>query len=1075
MALSAVDGGASRRSAAAGRRLCLAGAALGALGLLGWITGATRLTAVLPGQPPMMPNTALALLLIGAAGALRRSRQAGRGRRALSMLAAGVVLTISVGTLAEYLLTVDLHIDQRLLFSDAGPYPGRPSPPTAMALTLLGAALFFFDARPSARVRPSEWLALSAGLIALTAAVGQVFGAGPLYRLEHAPVIGVAVPTAVSLLLTSLGLLFERPDSGVMRVATSRGPGGVLLRRLAAAAIIGPVLLGVILTQVLAVLGIQEFALVYATLAVAATVVGLCLLTFTAVPLNRMHELLESSRARTQALIDQAADGIFVADADGRYTDINDAGCRMLGYTRDELVGKTIADLVDPEYVERLSHHKERLSAGDTDVGEWMLRRKDGIYLPVEVSARILPDRRWQAFVRDISERKRAQDEIRQSMERFDLALRGADLGAYDWNVTTGEVVFNARWAEMRGARLAEIRPHVDTWLAGVHPDDLPRVQRVLADYFQGLTPEYETEHRVATRAGDWIWILDRGRIFARDAHGRPTRMVGTELDVTGRKRAEEALRLSESKFSGIVSISADAIISIDEGQRITLFNEGAEHIFGYARSEALGAPLDILIPERLRAAHRRHVDAFAAGTDISRRAGARGRAIIGLRKDGEEFLAEASISRLDVDGRRLLTVVLRDVTEQRRRESEQEFLAEVGAVLATSLDYQHTLTSIAELAVRRFSDACIVDVVGERGEVQRLKVVTSDPARAQAWDVLAHFPLDRERPHLTRSARETGRPVLMARLSPEMVASMAQSEEHLRALRDVDPRSLMAVPLIAHDKLLGVIAFISSTPSRVFRPRDLHLAEELAQRAALSLDNARLYHAVQLAVQARDDVLGIVAHDLRNPLGVILMQAAMLGRQPERGSRSAEAIARAANRMNRLIQDLLDVTCLEAGQLSVARTCVSVTQLLADSVEAQGALASSASLELRVELPTELLDVSADRDRLLQVFENLIGNAIKFTGAGGRVTVGASPREREVLLWVADTGPGIPAEDAPRLFDRFWQARRPGRSGAGLGLPIVKGIVEAHGGRIWVESAPGRGSTFFFTIPTTACENTGP
>src|SRR5690606_12045135 len=140
-------------------------------------------------------------------------------------------------------------------------------------------------------------------------------------------------------------------------------------------------------------------------------------------------------------------------------------------------------------------------------------------------------------------------------------------------------------------------------------------------------------------------------------------------------------------------------------------------------------------------------------------------------------------------------------------------------------------------------------------------------------------------------------------------------------------------------------------------------------------------------------------------------------------------------------------------GSLSVEHGRVHTAQIVSDALEAQRPLAASASLELQANLAPGLPDLSADRDRLLQGFENLIGNALKFTVPGGRITVGGAPRDGEVLFWVADTGPGIAAEDLPHLFGRFWQVRKDGRCGAGLGLPIVKGIVEAHGGRVWVES----------------------
>ncbi len=323
---------------------------------------------------------------------------------------------------------------------------------------------------------------------------------------------------------------------------------------------------------------------------------------------------------------------------------------------------------------------------------------------------------------RDISEIRRSQDLLRQSEERLDLALRGADLASWDWNIRTGEVIRNARWAEMRGFRLEEVKPHVDSWISGMHPDDRPQVQKMLSDYFQGVIPEYEAEFRALTKSGEWIWILDRGKVFSRDENGQPSRMVGTELDITERKRLEEDLRLSEAKSSGIVSISADAIISVDENQRITLFNEGAEKIFGYSKAEAIGASLDILIPERFRAIHREHVAGFTASPSTARRMGQRETPIFGVRKNGEEFPADAAISKLDVEGKPIMTVALRDITDQKRIENEQRFLSEVGAVLTSTLDYEDTLTNIAQLAVRDLADYCIVDVVDELGEIRRLR-----------------------------------------------------------------------------------------------------------------------------------------------------------------------------------------------------------------------------------------------------------------------------------------------------------------------------------------------------------------
>ncbi|HEY8377706.1 MAG TPA: ATP-binding protein, partial [Nannocystis sp.] len=482
---------------------------------------------------------------------------------------------------------------------------------------------------------------------------------------------------------------------------------------------------------------------------------------------------------------------------------------------------------------------------------------------------------------------------------------------------------------------------------------------------------------------------------------------------------------------------------------------------------EALGAPLDILIPEPLRERHRQYVEASAREGVTARHMG-RETYVVGRRRGGELFPADAAISRLEVGGKRILTAALRDVTAQKRIEDEQRFLAEIGPVLATSLDYEDTIRRIAEIAVARFADLCTIDLV-EGGEVRRVEVACRDPARRWLCDHIRDLAITRDRPHMMQSVLQTRKPLLMQRPSPEDIAALAQSEEHLRALQGAEIHSLVAVPLLVRDKLLGALAFVSSTPERTYGPADVRLAEEIAQRAALSIENAQLFRAAQRATQARDEVLAVVAHDLRNPIASVLMHVAALRRtgDEERRRRSLSAIERAATRMDSLVADLFDLACMEAGRLSMNPRPVAARQLVLDAFDAHRPQAAEASIELRLDLVPELPEVWADRDRVLQVFENLITNALKFTDPGGRITLGARPRGGEVLLWVADTGCGIPPDQLPHVFDRYWRAARAERRSAGLGLCIVKGVVDAHGGRIWAESAPGVGSTFFFTLPT--------
>ena len=210
---------------------------------------------------------------------------------------------------------------------------------------------------------------------------------------------------------------------------------------------------------------------------------------------------------------------------------------------------------------------------------------------------------------------------------------------------------------------------------------------------------------------GVYQWWLIRG-VPLLDANGGIIKWFGTCTDIEQIKAAEQKLRESESMFSGIVAISADAILSIDEAQRITIFNDGAEEIFGYSKAEAIGMPLATLIPARFRDAHRQHVARFASGDATARRmGGGRTTTIAGLRKSGEEFPAEAAISKLQVGGTTILNVALRDITERTRIDKEQQFLAEAGAALAASLDYEQTLATVARLVVRDFADWCTIDL----------------------------------------------------------------------------------------------------------------------------------------------------------------------------------------------------------------------------------------------------------------------------------------------------------------------------------------------------------------------------
>ena len=408
-------------------------------------------------------------------------------------------------------------------------------------------------------------------------------------------------------------------------------------------------------------------------------------------------------------------------------------------------------------------------------------------------------------------------------------------------------------------------------------------------------------------------------------------------------------------------------------------------------------------------------------------------------------------------------------LAKRTRSELDQRFLAKVATALAATLDYEETLAIVSEHAVRYCADFCFIDLL-ENGEFRRLRVDCRDPAKKWVCEYFEEYGIVRDGPHLVWSVLETKRPVMIEKVTPDDVEAWAQSPEHHEALRALDARSVLAVPLQAREKMTGVLTLVSSTGSPPYGEAALHLADRLAHWAALEIDNARLYRVATEAIRARDDILGVVAHDLRNPLHIVVGQAALLqadiDEPKERSKERARAIEVAAKQMTRLIDDLMDITRLEIGGLSMEQAPVDVTDLLSDFVSALKPVASPLSLDLSLDLAPDLGEVRADRDRLLQVLQNLVTNAMKFSAAGGVVTVGAAPREDDILFWVEDSGEGIAPRHLAHVFDRFWQAGSRRKQGAGLGLTVAKGIVEAHGGRIWAESRVGEGSTFSFTLP---------
>lgn len=373
--------------------------------------------------------------------------------------------------------------------------------------------------------------------------------------------------------------------------------------------------------------------------------------------------------------------------------------------------------------------------------------------------------------------------------------------------------------------------------------------------------------------------------------------------------------------------------------------------------------------------------------------------------------------------------------SEEERRRSEHQrlerFLFDASAKLVSSLDAQEVARAAARILVPDYADGCTIHL---RGEEPQLRELTC----AQPWDS-ANVPL-------------------------EVKTLVAAAEESNRQQGQIAPHSTVCLPLVARGHVLGAIATTFNGRSARGDLPDQTFIEGFGHRLGLALDNALLYHSAQRALELRDDVLAVVSHDLRAPLATIMLHAELLHEHPV-ARRAADGIKQSAQLMNRLIGDLLDASAINAGHLALDLRPEAVGKVVGDAVAMFDELARSRDVTLVLDVSEPDVRVSCDRERVVQVLTNLIGNALQFTPPKGTVSVGAMVEGDRVRIDVEDSGAGIPEDQVPKMFDRFWRGE-PRRDGAGLGLFIAHGIVAAHGGTIGVETAVGEGSRFSFSLP---------
>jgi len=554
--------------------------------------------------------------------------------------------------------------------------------------------------------------------------------------------------------------------------------------------------------------------------------------------------------------------------------------------------------------------------------------------------------------------------------------------------------------------------------------------------------------------------------------------------------------RAREQELAAIVQWSDDAIVGNDLDGTIRTWNPGAERLFQFPAAEAVGQSITVLIPPDRLPEEARVLTQIRAGHRVEPYE------TIRRRKDGTEIDVSLTVSPIrDVGGTVIgASKIARDISERRRAERlrdelvERErsardeaimardrlaFLADVGAVLTSSLDYGETLNRAVHLALPRLGDYCNVVITDEQGRMRHVAWGHVVRAKEPILRELALRLIERPTPGgMTFAAKviSTGKTLVMPHDALVKAATDASpfDPEAIALAAQLQPWAYIGVPLYVRGRAVGVMSFGTSEREsrREYTDVDIVMVEEFARRVSLAVENARLFRQAEELNRLKDEFLATVSHELRTPLGAVMGWARMLANgqlSPDRAKQAIDAIERNAQAQAKLVDDILDVARGVAGNVALEMLRLDLAKVAHSGVEAIAPAAAGKKIAVDVETAGPVM-VIGDQGRLRQVVWNLLSNAVKFTPAGGRVTVSVGASDGHAELLVTDTGMGISDTFLPYVFDKFRQAdasftRQHG--GLGLGLAIARHLIELHGGSIEARSAgEGTGATFVVRLP---------
>lgn len=819
--------------------------------------------------------------------------------------------------------------------------------------------------------------------------------------------------------------------------------------------------------------GIASLLGLFLYLSVGAALIAICEVS------RRARSRAEIREEELSITISSIGDGVITTDDKGFIRLLNPVAEALTGWKQAEARGRPFEDvfrIVNEETREPVEQPVARVLAEGTtlDLGSHtILIARDGSERPIDDSAAPIRDDDGEIVgvvltFRDVAERRRTERmrfQLAAIVESSDDAIIGKNLDGIitSWN-WGARALYGYTAEEAVGRSITMLVP--------------PERRDEIARFTEQLARGEKIQHHETVRVRKDGERVDVSVTISpvRDEAGQITGASAIARDITTRRKAEQALRDSEGRNAAMVNAAIDGIVTIDERGAIVEFNPAAQRIFGYSREEVLGREMaEIIIPERLRERHRQgiaHYVATGQGRVLDRHI-----ELPALRRDGTEFLVELAITRINQQGPPLFTGYIRDISERKRAEEHLKFLSRASELFASSLDFDATMKNIAALAVPALADWAVVDLASRESDqpYRRLALVHVDPRKTElALSVSRKYAPDEKTDRVLHAIR-TGQSELVAEVTEETLRAGSRSDEHFQILKDIGIVSYMIVPLRLRDVPIGAVTFVSSDSRRRFTQSDLTQAEEFARRASSAFENSRLYSEAQQANRAKDNFLAVLSHELRTPMTSILGWSRMLADgdlDKETYDMAVDAIQRGAEVQAGLIEDVLDMSRITSGKMRLdVQQCdlAAISEAALTTVE-PAAIAKAIAVDFEKVGATL---VTGDPGRLQQVIWNLLTNAIKFTPRGGRIHVSIENSDSSAQVSVTDTGQGFAREFGAHLFEPFRQAENAvtrTHGGLGLGLSIVRHLVEQHGGTVTAESSgAGQGATFRVRIPLRA------